>query len=105
MTVVNREMGLTQDDSGGEILSFEALADKSGVSVSVVTTPDGAVVNLDSLKDARLIKTLRRPVKILSDGVLTKKLTVQAHRFSKTAQDKITKAGGKAEVLTRQAVK
>jgi hypothetical protein len=47
LTVVNRELGLTQDDSGGEILSFEPLADKTGVSVSVVTTPDGAVINLD----------------------------------------------------------
>ena len=61
---------------------------------------DGAVVDPDSLKDARLIKTLYRPVKILSDGVITKKLTVHAHRFSKTAQDKITKAGGTVEVLT-----
>ncbi len=47
LTVVNRELGLTQDDSFGEILSFEPLADKNTVSVSVVTTPDGAVVNLD----------------------------------------------------------
>ena len=47
MTVVNRELGLTQDDSSGEILSFEPLADKNAISVSVVTTPDGAVVNLD----------------------------------------------------------
>ena len=47
LTVVNRELGLTQDDSSGEILSFEALADKNAVSIAVVTTPDGAVVNLD----------------------------------------------------------
>jgi len=47
LTVVNRELGLTQDDSSGEILSFEQLADKNAISISVVTTPDGAVVNLD----------------------------------------------------------
>lgn len=47
LTVVNRELGLTQDDSSGEILSFEPLADKNAISISVVTTPDGAVVNLD----------------------------------------------------------
>ena len=64
---------------------------------------DGAVVGPETLKDMNLIKSLRRPVKILSDGNVTKKLTVHAHRFSKTAQDKITKAGGKAEVLVRQA--
>ena len=47
LTVVNRELSLTPDSSSGEILSFEPLADKNAVSVSVVTSPDGAVVNLD----------------------------------------------------------
>lgn len=47
MTVVNRELGLTADSSSGEILSFEPIADKTASSISVVTTPDGAVVNLD----------------------------------------------------------
>ena len=63
---------------------------------------DGEVVGLDALKGANLIKSVRRPVKILSDGDIKKKLTVHAHRFSKTASDKITKAGGKAEILSRQ---
>ena len=47
LTVVNRELGLTADSSSGEILSFEPIADKSASSISVVSTPDGAVVNLD----------------------------------------------------------
>ena len=47
LTVVNRELGLTQELSSGEILSFEPLADKKAASISIVTTPDGAVVNLD----------------------------------------------------------
>lgn len=47
LTVVNRELGLTSESSSGEILSFEPLADKNAVSISVVTTPDGAVVTLD----------------------------------------------------------
>ena len=38
-------------------------------------------------------------VKVLGNGDLTTALTVQAHKFSKTAQEKITNAGGKAEVL------
>ncbi|PYY16008.1 MAG: 50S ribosomal protein L15 [Acidobacteria bacterium] len=38
-------------------------------------------------------------VKILGDGELKKKVNVQAHKFSKSAQEKITKAGGKAEVI------
>lgn len=47
LTVVKRELGLTPELSSGEILSFEPLADKNAVSMAVVTTPDGAVVNLD----------------------------------------------------------
>ena len=39
------------------------------------------------------------PVKILGDGELTIAITVHAHKFSKSAQEKITKAGGKFEVL------
>ena len=38
-------------------------------------------------------------VKVLGDGELKKKVNVQAHKFSKSAQEKITKAGGKAEVI------
>lgn len=42
-------------------------------------------------------------VKILGDGELKSAITVRAHKFSQTAQEKITKAGGKAEVITDQA--
>jgi large subunit ribosomal protein L15 len=52
----------------------------------------------DVLRKAGVIST-KRPVKILGTGELTVALTVYAHKFSKTAQDKITKAGGKFEVL------
>jgi large subunit ribosomal protein L15 len=52
----------------------------------------------DVLRKAGIIST-KRPVKILGDGDLSKALTVQAHKFSKSAQEKITKAGGKFEVL------
>jgi large subunit ribosomal protein L15 len=70
-----------------------------------------SVVNLESLAGLRestitpevLAKAgLARagePVKILGDGELKSALTIQAHRFSKSAKDKIEKAGGKAEVL------
>jgi hypothetical protein len=47
LTVVNRQLGLNNESSSGEILSFEPLADKNAVSIAVVTTPDAAVVNLD----------------------------------------------------------
>ncbi len=60
---------------------------------------DGITVNPELLKNQKLIKTIRRPVKILSDGMITKKLTVVAHHFSKTASEAITKAGGKVQVI------
>jgi len=55
-------------------------------------------INPEVLQKAGLASAKRR-VKILGDGELTSAITVQAHKFSKSAQDKITKAGGKAEVL------
>ncbi|HET8825453.1 MAG TPA: 50S ribosomal protein L15 [Terriglobales bacterium] len=56
-------------------------------------------INPEVLQKAGLASAKRR-VKILGDGDLTAAITVQAHKFSKSAQEKITKAGGKAEVLT-----
>jgi large subunit ribosomal protein L15 len=57
-----------------------------------------ATITPDVLRKAGVIKT-KHPVKILGDGALSVALTVHAHKFSKSAQDKITKAGGKFEVL------
>jgi len=58
---------------------------------------DGAVVNLEALKAAGLVRQVKDGVKILGTGELTRKLTVQAVRFSGSAREKIEKAGGKAE--------
>ena len=55
-------------------------------------------VTLDTLVKAGLVKN-GDLVKVLGDGELKKKVNVQAHKFSKSAQEKITKAGGKAEVI------
>jgi large subunit ribosomal protein L15 len=57
-----------------------------------------APITPDVLRTAGVIKT-KRPVKILGDGELNVALTVHAHKFSKSAQEKITNAGGKFEVL------
>ena len=51
------------------------------------------------LRKAGVVKG-KAPIKILGDGELTKALTVHAHKFSKSEQEKITKAGGKFEILT-----
>ena len=55
-------------------------------------------INPEVLRKAGVIKA-KLPVKILGDGELKVALTVSAHKFSKSAQEKITKAGGKFEVL------
>jgi len=57
-----------------------------------------STITPDTLRAAGVIHT-KHPVKILGDGELSRSITVHAHKFSKSAQDKITKAGGKFEVL------
>lgn len=62
----------------------------------------GANVDERALRDRGLIKGQIDRIKILGSGELTKKITITAHSFSKSAQEKISKAGGKA-VLVAQA--
>lgn len=59
----------------------------------------GSVVDAEALGKAGLIGQLKDGVKILGDGELTKALTVKAHKFSKSAQEKIAAAGGTTEVI------
>jgi large subunit ribosomal protein L15 len=59
---------------------------------------DGTVVTPAFLKEQGLIRDADRPVVILGGGELTKKLTVQTNRITKSANDKITAAGGSVEV-------
>ena len=73
------------------IVSLERLAELGETTI----TPD-------VLRKAGVIKT-KHPVKILGDGELTVAITVSAHKFSKSAQEKITKAGGKFEVISVKA--
>ncbi|MCI9404787.1 MAG: 50S ribosomal protein L15 [Clostridia bacterium] len=59
---------------------------------------DGTVVDLKLLVEAGIVKKVEPyGLKILGDGEITKKLTVKAAKFTKSAQEKIEKAGGKAE--------
>ena len=60
---------------------------------------DGATVSVDTLKEKGIIKNPKDGVKILGNGELTKKLTVQANAFSASAKEKIEALGGKAEVI------
>jgi large subunit ribosomal protein L15 len=69
------------------VVSLEKLA---GLGETTITP--------DVLRKAGVIKG-KAPIKILGDGELKGAITVQAHKFSKSAQEKITKAGGKFEVM------
>lgn len=59
----------------------------------------GASVDEAALREARLVQGRRVQIKVLGDGEFTKKLTVHAHSFSKSALEKIEKSGGKAVVV------
>ena len=59
----------------------------------------GDTVDVDSLFAKGVIKAKTTPVKVLGDGELTKKLTVKASGFTKSAEEKIKAAGGEVEVI------
>jgi large subunit ribosomal protein L15 len=60
----------------------------------------GTVVTPELLNASGLIRQVQFDIKVLGDGELKSALTVQAHKFSKSAQEKITQAGGKVEILS-----
>ena len=71
-----------------------------GINVSALEVFDNdAVVSVETLIEAGIVKHARDGVKILGNGELTKKLTVQANAFSASAKEKIEALGGKAEVI------
>ena len=70
------------------------------INVSALERFDNdAVVTVESLMEIGIVKNPRDGVKILGNGILTKKLTVQANAFSSGAKEKIEALGGKAEVI------
>jgi len=70
------------------------------VNVSKLDAFDaGTAVTPALLAERGLIRDAEKPVVILGNGDLTKKLTVSAHRFTKSASEKITNAGGSMETL------
>jgi large subunit ribosomal protein L15 len=56
----------------------------------------GTEVTPELLKQSGVVRSLRRPLKVLASGELTKALTVKAHKFSTSAKEKIEAAGGSA---------
>ena len=71
-----------------------------GINLSALEQFDNdAVVSVETLIEAGVVKNPRDGVKILGNGEFTKKLTVQANAFSASAKEKIEALGGKAEVI------
>ena len=71
-----------------------------GINVSALEIfENDTVVSVETLIEAGIVKNPRDGVKILGNGELTKKLTVQANAFSASAAAKIERLGGKAEVI------
>ena len=60
---------------------------------------DGCTVDLQALIECGIVKKYMDGLKVLGDGLLERKLTVKAHRFSAAAKDKITEVGGSAEEI------
>ncbi len=60
---------------------------------------DGDVVTIEALREKGIISNPKDGVKVLGNGELTKKLTIQVNAFSKSAIQKIEALGGKAEVI------
>ncbi len=60
---------------------------------------EGTAVTPELLRERRIVRESRAPIKVLGRGELSKKLTVRAHRFSAQASKAIAAAGGRAEVL------
>jgi len=70
------------------------------INVSMLNVfDDGTVVDIAALKQKGLVSNPRDGVKILGNGELKKKLTVQVNQYSNTAAEKIEAVGGKAEVV------
>ena len=71
-----------------------------GINISALEVFDNdAVVSVETLIEQGIVKNPRDGVKILGNGELTKKLTVQVNAFSAGAKEKIEALGGKAEVI------
>ena len=97
---------------GGQMPSFRRIP-KRGFNNALFTTKyhivnvsaleerckAGAHVTLQALLELGLIRNTKMPVKILGDGILSKKLTVDATKFSRTAREKIQSAGGEAREI------
>jgi large subunit ribosomal protein L15 len=69
------------------------------INLGTLEKLDGDTFSPDRLMELGLVKKLGAGLKVLGSGELTRKITIQAHHFSKSALEKIQKAGGTGEVI------
>ncbi|MFH0827960.1 MAG: 50S ribosomal protein L15 [Candidatus Omnitrophota bacterium] len=69
------------------------------VNLESLSKIEGSIITPALMLEVGLVKSKNKMIKILGDGEIKSPLTVQAHAFSKSAQEKIQKAGGKLEVI------
>jgi len=69
------------------------------VNLSQLEKLEGDTFTVDSLQKLGLVKKLGAGLRVLGAGAVTRKITVEAHHFSKSALEKIQKAGGTAQVI------
>lgn len=75
------------------------------VNVSTLNSFDkGTVITAEVLKKRGYISSLNKPIKILGDGEIKKSLTLKVENISKSAQEKIVKAGGQVEIVGKEVV-
>jgi large subunit ribosomal protein L15 len=102
--------GVRPGFEGGQLPLFQRLPKRgfhnhSRVEYAIVNVEqlnsfeNGSVVDVEAIVKAGLVKEVLAGVKVLGNGELTKKLTVKANKFSKSAEELIAKAGGSVEVL------
>ena len=103
--------GVRANFEGGQIPLYRRLPKRGFSNAKFKTTyavinvsdlnkfEDGTVVTPALLKESGLLKNQLDGVKVLGNGTLEKKLTIQANKFSKEAIEKINKAGSKIEVI------
>lgn len=78
---------------------FKRVYDVVNISALETHFQAGDTVDIDKLVEKGLLRTNRCSLKILGEGTISKKLIVKAHRFSKSAIQKINQAGGQVEQL------
>lgn len=102
--------GVRPGFEGGQTPLFKRLPKRGFTNVNhkeyaIVNVEDlnvfenGAVVTIENLQEKGLVKKVYNGVKVLGNGKLEKNLTIKANKFSKTAEEAITSAGGKIEVI------